>query len=222
MKRKTFLLSGFLFFYASTHAQMDDRKEMFTVDAGAGIMTFNGDIGKKSIQGNLSRVRSGYSIALSKPVKKNIYIDLNFVKGKVARDEKSVAILPKLNFESPITQLGVGGTFLIQNKKKYSVVPFISAGIALTFFHPYTDLLDNNGNPYYYWLDGSIHELPESPRNFYAPLSKRDYKYETELSGKQTAIALPLSGGIKFKLTESFDANLKLSYNMAFTDKIDK
>jgi hypothetical protein len=204
----------------------DKQKEIIAVGAGTGVLTFHGDVGKGSLVGAYSDIRSAFSLSLEKYLNRNFALSFNLLKGKVARDEKSSDNLPKLNFESPISQIGISGTFLMQGKKEQFVIPFISAGIGFVAFDPHADLLDKYGNPYYYWKDGSIRDLPETSMNvFYAQNINRDYTYETRL-GKpgefsHTAMVLPVSCGVKLKLTSRFDANLGFSYHFAFTDYID-
>jgi len=212
--------------YSFSQDYKDKQKEIIAVGAGAGVLTFHGDVGKSALVGNYSYIRSAFSLSVEKYFNRNFSLSLNLLKGKVARDEKASDNLPKLNFESPISQIGISATYLIQGKNEQFVIPFISAGIGVFMFDPHADLLDKNGNSYYYWKDGSIRDLPETSMNvFYAQNTNRDYKYETQL-GKpgefsHTAMVLPVSFGVKLKLTPRFDVNLGFAYHFAFTDYID-
>ena len=223
------LPSFLLLICINTFAQTEKPKEkdIVAVTVGAGVLTFQGDVGSSSLVGSYSYIRPGFSFALEKNINKNFIVSLNFLQGKIARDEKATDNLPKLNFESPITQFGVSATYLICGKNDPTVIPFASAGLSFLVFDPHGDLLDKNGNPYYYWTDGSIRDLPESGTNyFYAKNVGRDYNYETKLtdtanSYSHSTIALPLTAGIKIKLGSRWDANLGLTYNFAFTDYLD-
>lgn len=217
-------------FNSYSQERKDDEKEIIAVGAGAGILTFYGDVGKGSLVGSYSTIRGAFSVSVEKQLHRNFSLSLNLLKGKVARDEESSDNIPKLNFESPITQIGLIGTFLIQHKKEHSdnyreVIPFISTGISYVLFDPHGDLLDKSGNSYYYWKDGSIRNLPETPTSFNAAVVKRDYVYETQL-GKdlgysRNTFAVPVSCGVKLKLASRFDVNIGLSYHFTFTDYID-
>jgi hypothetical protein len=203
----------------------DKQKEIIAIGAGAGVLTFHGDVGKGSLVGDYSYIRSAFSLSVEKQINRNFSLSLNLLKGKVARDEKASDNLPKLNFESPISQAGISGTFLMQAKKEQFVIPFISAGLSFVAFDPHGDLLDKNGNRYYYWKDGSIRNLPETPTTFDAKIINRDYTYETRLGEdigySRTTFALPLSCGVKLKLTPRFDVNIGITYHIAFSDYID-
>ncbi|MBI4946021.1 MAG: thrombospondin type 3 repeat-containing protein [Bacteroidetes bacterium] len=68
--------------------------------------------------------------------------------------------------------------------------------------------------------------MPETPLNiFYAYNIDRDYKYETRLGTSSefphNAMVVPVSYGIKLKLTSRCDANLGFSYHFTFTDYLD-
>lgn len=204
----------------------DEKKEVIALSAGSGVLTFHGDVGTNSLVGAYSFIRGGYSISADKYFGKKFCASLGMLQGKVARDEKASDNLPKLNFESHITQFGLSGTFLMDFKKEQFIIPFVSAGLSYFQFRPFGDLTGKNGTPYYYWKDGSIRDLPETGMNyFYAQQNDRDYTYETNLndSGKYatSSMALPICGGVKFKLIDNVDVNLGFTYHLAFTDYLD-
>ncbi|TAL58884.1 MAG: hypothetical protein EPN85_10505 [Bacteroidetes bacterium] len=203
------------------------EKEIIAFSSGYGVLTFHGDVGKGSLVGAYSYIRSGFSFSIEKYFNKSFSLSLNLMKGKIARDEKASDNLPKLNFESPITQFGFSGTFLINGKNAPPIIPFVSTGVSFLLFDPHGDLLDKNGNAYHYWKDGSIRDLPETGFNyFYAKNIDRDYVYETKLTDSssnysRSTLALPLSAGIKMKMTSRLDGNLGLTYNISSSDYLD-
>ena len=227
--RISLLIPLFLNAFASAFSQDGERKEkeVIAFSAGAGVLTFHGDVGKGSIVGAYSFIRAGYSFSIEKYFSKNFALSLNVLTGKIARDEKSSDNLPKLNFESPLTQLGLSGTFLLRGRNEPSVIPYLSAGFSYVMFDPHGDLLDKYNYAYYYWQDGSIRDLPETGINFfYAKNIDRDYRYETKLTDSssnysRSTFALPLTAGVKMKLTTRMDANLGFTYHLAFTDYLD-
>ena len=208
------------------HSQKKE-KEIIAISAGTGVLTFHGDVGGSSVVGAYSFIRSGFNISAEKYFNKNFALSLNMLKGKIARDEKSSDKLPQLNFESPLMQFGLSGTFLIAGKNEPAVIPFISAGFSWLSFDPHGDMLDASGKSYYYWNDGSIRDLPQTGLNyFYAKNIERDYKYETKLTDSasnysRSAFALPVSLGVKMKLTSRLDANIGLTYHLSFSDYLD-
>jgi len=201
-------------------------KEIIAVSAGTGALTFYGDVGNNSLVGAYSFMRSGYSFSIEKYLSSNFALSLNLLKGKIARDETASDNLPKLNFESPITQFGISATLLMAGRRQKAVIPFLSAGFSFLSFDPHSDLKDKFGSDYYYWNDGSIRDLPDTGINFfYAQNIERDYKYETKLIDSvkysRTSYALPIAGGVKLKLNPRFDANLSFAYHFTFTDYLD-
>ena len=214
--------------YSILSAQSKER-EVIALSAGTGVLTFHGDVGSNSLVGAYSFIRSGISISAEKYFNKNFALSLNFLKGKIARDEIASDNLPKLNFESPITQLGISGTLLLAGKKEkeHTVIPFLSAGFSFLSFDPHGDLFDKYGKSYNYWKDGSIRDLPDTGINFfYAQTIHRDYRYETKLKDSavnysRSTFALPVGAGVKLKLTSRLDANLGLTYHLAFSDYLD-
>ena len=218
-------LTSCLLVATSFSFSQNKEKEIIALNAGAGVLTFHGDVGS-SFVGAYSYIRRGFSFSAEKYFNKNFSLSLGFLGGKIARDEKATDDLPKLNFESPVTQFGVNGTYYICGKKEQFVIPFLSAGISFFMFDPHGDMKDANGNSYYYWQDGSIKDLPENGMNyFYAKNINRDYKYETKLGDSlgyaRNAFAFPVSAGVKLKLTHELDANLALTYHFTTTDYLD-
>ena len=135
-------------------------REVISINAGIGSLTFYGDIGSKSIAEGYSFMRSGYFLSIEKEIKKNISLSVHILKGKIAREGQFSDDFPKLNFQSPLTQFGLNGIFSMLIKEEQSVIPFLSAGFSFLLCDPYGDLLDKNENTYYYWNDGSIRNLP--------------------------------------------------------------
>ncbi|OHB71135.1 MAG: hypothetical protein A2W17_08175 [Planctomycetes bacterium RBG_16_41_13] len=225
-KKKILVCCFLLFSFPWGRSGWAQQKEIVAISAGAGALTFHGDVGSNSLVGAYSFMRSGYSFSIEKKAGNNFALSLNLLKGKLARDEKSSDNLPKLNFESPITQIGISGTFLMTAKRQKAVTPFFSAGVEFISFDPQGDLKDKYGSNYYYWNDGSIRDLPDSGMNFYyAQTIERDYKYETKLTDSvkysRTSFALPITGGIKLKLNRALDANFSFAYHFTFTDYLD-
>lgn len=228
-KANVFLFVFFMLFFIMpvVYAQNIRQKEIVAISAGAGVLTFHGDVGHNSLAGAYSFIRGGTFCSLEKYFGRNFSASLTFLKGRIARDEESSDKFPKRNFESFISQVGLSGSFFIQKKKEQVVVPFVSAGISYFLFNPHADLIDKKGNYYYYWKDGSIRNLPDTGVNyFYAQIIERDYKYESGLGGdsgryERKAMAIPLSAGTKLKLSPHADVNLGFTYHLAFSDNLD-
>jgi len=227
--KATFLFFCFSLISFCLLAQSSENKEreLIALSGGVGVLSFHGDVGSNSLVGAYSFIRSGYAFSIDKYLGSRVSLSVDFLKGKIARDEKSSDNLPKLNFESPITQIGIRGSYFLANLNTSTINPFISAGFSYLKFDPYSDLLDANGKRYNYWKDGSIRDLPESGFNyFFAQKIDRDYLYETKLTDstsnyKRSTFTIPLSIGVKMKLTSRLDANLLVAYNYSFSDYLD-
>lgn len=200
-----------------------------SVELGAGILTFKGDLGKGSGISTYSRIRSGYHLTIEQRFHPAIGVSLNALYGKLAQSERSTMF--NRNFESPLLQVDLNAVFHFDNgfmlKRDAMVAPYLSAGIGYTKFDPHGDLKDKNSNPYYYWSDGSIRDLPETSGNLLSALViQRDYSYETQLKDSTTnyarnTFALPLGGGVTLKLTDALNVNLGATWYMTFSDYLD-
>lgn len=234
IKTKYFFLLSLipLFAYTQEEADTSNIESKFpSIGIGAGVLTFNGDIGKGVDVSNYSHIRIGYHINVEKRINASFGIALNAIYGKLADSERSIIPERNLNFESSIIHAGLTGVYHADNNlllKRSSVIgPYASVGIAFLKFNPKGDLTDKNDMPYYYWTDGSIRDLPESQDNlFLSNIVKRDYTYETQLKDTarnypKTTFALPLTIGSRFQLNDNYEANVAATYNLAFSDYID-
>src|ERR1039458_6163595 len=91
MQKLTTLFVFFLMsvFYSFSQDGKDQPKEIIAIGAGAGVLTFHGDVGGKSLVGAYTDIRSAYSISAEKNLNKYFSLSLNFLKGKVAADDKA-------------------------------------------------------------------------------------------------------------------------------------
>ena len=229
---KKLIVKCFLFFAVAgnTYSQDDEQKKRLpSVYIGAGVMSFNGDVGKGLDISSLTRIRSGFTIGAEQRIGKFTGVSLDGIFGKVANSDHSAT--SNLNFESPIRQGNLSLVFHFDNGlifKNSSVVgPYIQAGISFIKFDAHSDLKDKNGVAYNYWSDGTIRSIPEmSPPVKTTPIIQRDYSYETQLTDpnenyKRTALGLPLCVGFKLNATDLLSFNIAGVYNLTFTDRID-
>lgn len=206
----------------------DQPKRLPSVFVGAGILSFDGDIGKGLDIGSLTRIRSGFSVGVEQRIGA-LGICLDGLFGKVANSDHSLN--KNLNFESPITQGNLNLVFHFDNnfifKNNSIIAPYVQAGIGFVKFDPHSDLKDKNGVAYNYWADGTIRSTPESnPPLPNTILIQRDYSYETQLKDptedyKRTSIAIPMGIGFKLNATQHIALNLSALYHLTLTDRID-
>lgn len=173
----------------------------------------------------------GYDFYVIQPI--NDFLSLNFhlMTGKIREEERSLQ--RNINFS---TQVFSGGIQFEYNFSHFlpeyrRVTPFITAGAEFIQFDPKTDLKGYSGEPYNYWTDGTIRNIPEnSPNAENARLMQRDYVYETDIRDagynssttySETALSIPLGIGIDMHLTDQIDFRFFSTVHLTFTDYID-
>lgn len=168
---------------------------------------------------------------------KILYSQGRFETNDIAYDWKN-KILPNesnfgraLNARTNIRDVSLMMTYYLDNdrisSKRAFLAPYFSFGIGMTDFEVFGDLLDKNGERYYYWSDKTIRNLPEG--NPAGQIVEQDAKYETNLTDLQTegekyptqVLNIPLSIGFKFRLNDRFNANLDFMMRYVFSDYLD-
>jgi len=207
-----------------------DQKLKPKVSLGAGRLGFYGDLYQKQFQSPLT-ARPAFDLNVSQRLTRYLQLNFNVLFGKLGANEHLNN--RQENFQSEIRAGGVNLLYDFGNfiPDRFSVRPFISAGIVGFEFLSKTDLKDANGNTYYYWSDGSIKDKPEGgPDAQFAVDLKRDYVYETDVRernadgfGKyrESAIAFPIGAGFVAKVTDRIDLKLNFQFFISNTDYID-
>ncbi len=210
---------------------VEKKMNLPIIELSAGPMNFYGDI-KKNNYYKLFHFKFGYEIGATKQLSNNISVSAHILYGKVSGEERSPS--RSLNFVSPIFSPYISGEYSLNRFKKFKigyVSPYVTVGIGLVYFHPKGDLLDANGNAYYYWSDGTIKNLPETEQN--KPIATsvyRDYVYETDLRkaniddfGNYSLItmAIPIGIGLNCKVTPKITVKLGTTLHYTFTDLMD-
>ncbi|CAN5416552.1 hypothetical protein BH10BAC1_BH10BAC1_15590 [soil metagenome] len=231
MKNKKLLLFVFLLSATSSiSAQKTAKaKQLPSVAIGAGILSFNGDIGNGLGLSSFSRIRSGYNLTIEQRVGKYIGVSVNGIYGKLSDSERSK--VRNLNFESTIIQGDLNLVLHFDNDLIFSrnspFAPYLFAGIGYLKFDPHGDLTDKNGIAYNYWSDGTIHNLAETdPMASTSTIIQRDYTYETALTDSTTkytrgTLAVPLGIGFNLKVLRNLSVNVGATYYLTFSDWVD-
>ena len=211
-------------------ADMALQKYKPRISLGMGRLGYHGDIYEKKFQQPMLG-RMGYDLAISQRLTRYLQADFSVLFGKLGANER----LPgrQENFQSEIRAGGVNLLYDFGNliPDRYTVRPFVSAGVSGFEFLSKTDLKDSAGNTYYYWSDGSIRNVAEgAPGAQDSRELVRDYKYESDIRelnrdgfGKyaERAWALPLGAGFVMKVTDRLDLKLNFQYWLTTTDYID-
>lgn len=199
-----------------------------------GVMNFRGDVRNEKLSPGIGL--PGFSINISAPVDKKQYYTANFyfLKGRLGGNSYSYSDLTRnLNFQTSVTQIGGSFEYRFDHfvPRTSLIRPYVSLGLASLNFSSKSDMLDEDGNAYYYWDDGTIRFAPEtvSPD---APLLYRDYQYETDLrlyeaqehglgDYGQNTLVIPIGLGAHFKITDRARMSLGVAFNFTFTDLLD-
>jgi hypothetical protein len=233
MKAFTIFLSLFLL-TSSLWSQADSAS--FEADnspiIGFGLNTigFYGDLNDRDYPspfgGNI-----GVDIFVIQPINDFLNINFHLAAGKIREEERSVQ--RSLNFA---TDIFVGGVMAEYNFDHFMpeyrrVTPYITAGVEFVRFNPKTDLLAFGGEPYNYWSDGTIRNLPEgSPNAENAVIVRRDYDYETDMrdaginssnSYAESTFSIPLGLGFDMHLTDQINFRFYSVIHLTFSDYID-
>jgi opacity protein-like surface antigen len=228
-KRYLLFLTLFLSKINFICSQEEKEIQLPSVAIGMGVLSFNGDVGKKLDLSSFTRIRTGYTFFVEQRIGMFAGVSVSGLYGKVSNSEQGQ--YRNLNFESSILQAGANVILHLDNDfifKRNSVVgPYLFAGLEFLKFDPHGDLENKDGIKYNYWKDGTIRNLAEDdPFASQAVIILRDYTYETQLTNKtenykRTALAIPFGVGFKLKPTDQLFINLAISYNRTTTDWID-
>ncbi len=232
MKNKKLLLIVLLLACGSINAQKTEKaktKQLPSVALGAGILSFNGDIGNGANLSSFSRIRAGYNLTIEERIGKYIGVSLNGIYGKLSDSERSKD--RNLNFESTIMQGDLNLVLHFDNDLIFNrnsiFAPYLFVGIGYLKFDPYGDLKDKNDSSYNYWSDGTIRDIAETdPLAPSASIIQRDYTFETQLTDSATnyqrgTLALPIGGGFNLKVLRNLSVNVGATYYLTFSDWVD-
>ncbi len=195
---------------------------------GLGVLNFYGDLrsnNRSSVLGS-----PAYRLNVATFLDNKHYFKTNFVLifGSLKGSEQSLDSSFNRNFSSDIITFGLNVHYDFRHIiKKSPVRPFVSAGLENISFNSKTDLIDKEGNKYFYWTDGTLRNssetLPLQPNK----IITRDYKYETDLRSfnngdySQNTFAIPIDIGFDFAVSDRVNLRVGQSYHFTLTQNID-
>jgi predicted DNA-binding WGR domain protein len=201
-------------------------RELPSVRIGAGMMSYFGNVGTRTsvAPNSFSDTRSGFQFGVEDRLTTFLAVSIDGLYGHLSGNDHSA--YDNLNFETKVIHGGINLILPFDNgiimKRHSDLIPFLSIGIGYMTFQPYGDLTDSKGNPYYYWSDGSIRNLPESsPIANTAIQVQRRYNYNTPLAGPQSSLTFPVGFGFRFNFTDQLGANIGVIYHYTLTNHID-
>ncbi len=238
-----------MYFSAELKAQEEDIEDLLkeevinvnpiykpVIGLGSGVFNFYGDVRNNYINPTIGNF--GYKFNVSTFLDEKHYYTLNlmFLYGEVSGNQQSVYdMTDNLNFKTDLVTFGFNLEYNFDHfiPPQKHLRPFISAGIENIQFTPKGDLLDKDGKRYYYWPDGSVRDVPESPGDVQpSNFLQRDYIYETDLRQRErelynlgnynkSTLAIPLDLGLNLRISERVNLRMGTSFHYTFTDFLD-
>jgi opacity protein-like surface antigen len=178
--------------------------EKLSVSFGAGIANYYGDLMKKS--GFFSQTSYSFSAGAKYAFTNKLAARLDFGLQKVqGSDSKPGGAHPSrnLSFKSNVVDFSISGEYTILNLDNFPLSPYVSAGVGVMFFNPYTE--DNLGNRQRLAELGTEGQGLPGYSDFYST----------------AALEFPLGIGVKYPINERMGVCLDFNYRITKTDYLD-
>ena len=199
-----------------------------------GVLNFLGDVQNSKHSASIGNQAVAVSLSTYVDRQHNYIANFSFLRGNLSGNSYDhIDLSRNLNFKSSLTSIGANVEYRFGHfiEKEALLRPYISVGAGILSFNAKGDLLNEDGEAYYYWSDGSIMDVPETSSLVASPLY-RDYNYETDLRKweqqefgmgdySQIAVAFPISAGVHFRISNRAFFSLGASYFYALTDNLD-
>lgn len=235
---------SFFFFFTAFAAEKDSVKTQQpsnynyskapSIGYSLGYLNLFGDVKLNGYSPSFAS-RLGHQFYVALPLSNSFSLSYNFLAGKIFGEETRGT--DNLNFRTSLVAQSLMFEYNFHNLinpeigSRFSALPFLGFGLEALVFRAKADMQDANGNTYYYWSDGSVKDLPETPGNVDLALDiERDYIYETELRdanldgfGKysQISFAMPFTAGADLKVGRNLSFRLGATYHLTFSDMLD-
>lgn len=205
----TFILLGLLM-TTYTNAQKSPENpdgpgsSKFRVSVGLGTANYYGDLIKKSglyTQASYS-FSAGVSYAFTNKLAAKLDVGMQRVQGSDSK-KGGAHTSRNLNFKSNVIDFAVSGEYTILDLENFPASPYISAGIGVMLFNPFTT--DASGKKQ------SLPELNTEGQGL--PGFKKPYN--------TAALEFPLGIGVKYPLGEKLALALEFNYRVTRTDYLD-
>lgn len=216
----------------TTSSEEEEFSPTPTIGIGGGFLTFYGDYSKGIRSNNAVTSRLAFDVYVEQKINSFLSVRFNYMRGKVSANERDFAT--NRNFQSVINAGGISVLYNFDHilGENRVVEPYIGAGVSYLDFSSKTDLIDQYGNTYNYWSDGTIRNLPEGDPNAdeLSVRIARDYKYETDLRSlyqeelgdyEQFTVAFPVSAGVNMILAPNWNFKMGATYYFTLSDYID-
>jgi hypothetical protein len=199
-----------------------------------GVLNFFGDVQNSMPSASIGNHAFAANLATFVDRQNNFVANFSFLRGNLSGNSYDHTDLTRnLNFKSSLTSVGANVEYRFGHfiEKEALVRPYFSMGVGVLSFNAKGDLIDEDGQSYYYWSDGSIRDAPEASAVDALALY-RDFNYETDLRKweqqeyglgdySQFALAFPVGAGAHFRISDRTFFSLGVSYHYSLTDVLD-
>ncbi|MCB0395744.1 MAG: hypothetical protein KDD36_03770 [Flavobacteriales bacterium] len=203
-----------------------------SVGISIGTLSYFGEIGYGTNKDLVSFATERRAFALTghKRLNENFGVQGNLTMGNLSKGERSKLPGRNMNFKSIVVALDGQFVFHFDNDmilpSDVGASPFVSAGIGFMYFNPKGDLTLANGTAYHYWSTGEIkNKAEDAPDASSAKDISRDYVYETVLDSTSAhgnmTVMFPITAGVRLKITENIEADVKGTLHLTLSDYID-
>lgn len=211
---KFYLLGSVLMISLNSNAQNSpggtngQEASKFSVHLGAGTAAYNGDLMQTNANmfNQLSySFSAGASYAFIKKLRGRFDVGIQQLQAADKKNSGAQYKARNLSFKSTVVDLSLSAEYSILDLDRYRVTPYISAGVGMMFFNPYTT--DASGNKQY------LRELGTEGQGLAAYPDRKIYK--------KSAVEFPMGIGAKYPINTNLTLQFELNYRITGTDYLD-
>jgi len=232
-----------LLLLASSFSPGNAQWHKWQVGVGGGAMSYYGDLSDKFV--NLNLQEPAYHAFAERHLKSSVYLRLESINGQLLGSDRAPGgwlnrdfggnsyFSRSLNFRTRVHDANLSLVFYLvpkgERERAPLLSPYIRLGVGVGYFDVFGDLLNENGDRYFYWSDLSIRDKAEdAPDADQAIRVRRDKDYETNL--RELAIEknynrfkwqIPAAVGLRMRLAEHLSLMLEAQFTYAMTDYLD-
>jgi hypothetical protein len=181
--------------------------QRYSIEFHAGSSNYQGDLQEKRY--TFQQSRSAFSLGVAYDLTEHINLRGLFMITSLHADDKnntdSFLVQRNLNFYTSLQELSFTGQYFLFNKSTARVNPYLSLGLAVYHFNPYT--FDKSGAKYY------LQPLGTEGQGLSAYPNRKMYA--------RTQLAIPFGGGVRFRVSDDFSIGVELGMRKLFTDYLD-
>jgi hypothetical protein len=197
-----------------------------SIGLGAGTTYYFGDLSKDKTLSGAKIASLGNHFFYAHPFSKSVVGQANLTYNRIGQFGVDTAGIYH-NFKTNAFGLDVGGRYRLDNDivfpSQSPFTVFIGAGIGLSYFGVKEDQMDENGQVYHYWSDGTIRseaeDAVEAPN---AHVVYRDYVFESKIDTRSNVFLYSYTEiGFGLKITSNLNALFSYKHIFTFTDELD-